>query len=495
MKPSIAARIELTVLALHALLLPALYLGIDYVVTRSHAEVFVQQVRTYARNLAEELEVGGTLDSAQRTRDFLDLAVAHGDADFAGLVIDGQSLQSRLGDPKRRWPDRNDLDFGAGGDGMQCLALPVARGSGSAELRLCFDEAPTRAQIAHTMQQTLVALAIYLLCASTLALMFGRRLARPIVALAQAARRIASGDYALTLQSPSGVRELHELGRDLENMRGELVGVNERLRSEMAERERTEQQRRELEAQLRHRHRIETVGTLAGGLAHEINNALQPIVLLTESALADAPPGSALREDLEAVLASARRAREIVVKVLTFSRTAGEVRLEPIDLEPVVREAVRLFGVMAASAQAVRLELAGPYPRVRADRALAVQMIVNLCTNGWQAMRDAPGTLTVSLRRVQVAGARAVSDGDYLVLEVADTGHGMSSETLERIFEPFFTTREVGSGSGLGLAVVHGIAESFGAAIVVHSEPGKGSRFRIHLPVVAEAGAVPADAP
>lgn len=487
MKVSIASRIEMAVLALHALLLPALYFGIEYVVTQSHAEVFVQQARTYARNLAEELELGSTLESPQRIADFLDLAVAHGEAVYAELLVDGHSARSKLVDARLRWKGRNDLGFGAGGDGVHFIALPVARNGTPAELRLGFDEAPTRGQIRRAMQRTLLALALYLLCASALALVFGRRLARPIGALALTARRIASGDYAQTLHLASGVRELHELGRDLENMRGELVGVNERLRAEMTERERAEGGRRELEARLRHRHRIETVGTLAGGIAHEINNALQPIVLLAEAALEDAPEGTPLREDLQAMLDSARRAKEIVVKVLTFSRTTGEATVAPLALEPVVREAVRMFGLMVPATLEVQLQLEPDLPPVRADRDLAVQMIVNLCSNGWQAMRERPGTLGVGLRREQVAGRATPADGDYVVLTVSDTGHGMTRETMDRMFEPFFTTREVGSGTGLGLAVVHGIARSFGATIVADSAPDAGSAFRVYWPVAGKA--------
>jgi signal transduction histidine kinase len=124
---------------------------------------------------------------------------------------------------------------------------------------------------------------------------------------------------------------------------------------------------------------------------------------------------------------------------------------------------------------------------VRADASLATQLIMNLCTNGYQAMSGRDGTLTVALKTARVDGGGAVAPGEYVVLSVADTGHGMSEATRERIFEPFFTTREVGSGSGLGLAVVHGIAETFGATILVESEIGRGSTFRVYFPAVRPA--------
>ena len=488
MKTSITTRIGTVVLALHALLLPALYFGVGLIVQRSHADVFVQHVRTYARNLAEELENGATLDSPQRVTDFLDLAIAHGDGVYAELLDDQRSIRSTLGVASLRWPGRNDLDFGAGGDGVHYLALPVARPGHSAELRLGFDEGPTRAQIDRVERHVLWALGVYLALALALALLFGHQLSGPIVQLALAARRIASGDYVQTLQLASGVRELHDVGHDLETMRGELVGVNQRLREEIAERERAEVRRHELEARLRHRQRVETIGTLAGGIAHEINNALLPIMLLAESALDELPPGAPGRADLAAILSSARRAKEIVVKVLTFSREASGAAMEPIDPGMAVREAMRLFALMAPSTVQVRLQLAEPLPRVRADAAMLVQLLINLCTNAYQAMPEGNGELRVSLQHERVDSAGAVPAGDYVVLGTTDNGHGMSPATMERIFEPFFTTREVGRGTGLGLAVAHGIAEAFNATIVVDSELGVGSTFRVYLPV-AQAGA------
>jgi signal transduction histidine kinase len=274
-------------------------------------------------------------------------------------------------------------------------------------------------------------------------------------------------------------------------MRGELVGVNDRLRAEMAQRERAEVRRRELEARLRHRQRVETIGTLAGGIAHEINNALLPIMLLAESALADLPPESPARADLAAILSSARRAKEIVVKVLTFSREANDAVIEPIELAPVVREAMRLFALVAPSTVQVRMQLSDTLPKVRADAAMLVQLVINLCTNGFQAMAGGVGELAVSLQHERLDAPSTVPAGDYVVLTTTDTGHGMTAATMERIFEPFFTTREVGAGTGLGLAVAHGIVEAFNATIVVDSQLGVGSTFRVYLPVAPVCGAQP----
>lgn len=487
MKTSIAARVTLVVIGVHALLLPALYFGLYYVVRNSHAEIFEQNARTFARNLAEQVESTDALESPQRATELLDLAIVHSESVYAELAVGDRSIKATLNAPNARWPGREDFAFGASGDALYCIALPVTRDGRTGRLRLVFDERPTLDQIRLAMRRTQAALAAYLAIALAAAVLFALRLSRTVSHIATVARRIASGNYVESLRLESGVKELHQLGADLENMRGELVGVNERLRAEIAERERAETRRLELERRLQHRHRLETVGTLAGGIAHEINNALLPIMLLAESAMADVPAESPAHTDLVQILASARRAKEIVAKVLRFSREAGAPKLEAMELAPVVDEALRLFRLLVPPTVEVRADTSAPLPAVQADAALAVQLVMNLCTNGYQALDGRPGVLTVSLRRQMVSTLDGrVTAGDYVVLAVRDTGHGMDAATIERIFEPFFTTREVGSGTGLGLAVVHGIAESFAATITVESEPGHGSRFSVWFPVVPE---------
>ena len=268
-------------------------------------------------------------------------------------------------------------------------------------------------------------------------------------------------------------------------MRRELVGVNDRLQAKIKEKEISEIQREVLQKQLRHRQRLETVGTLAGGIAHEFNNVLVPIILFTEMALQDLPGSSASRSDLERVLASAQRAKDVVKKILTFSRELGDVNLAPIDLRTVITDGLHLFSALAPPSIEIRTEIGDDIAPVRADATLAVHLVINLCTNAYQAMQGTQGVLTIGLRN-HGAPQAAGGTGARVEFWVSDTGHGMDPATAERIFEPFFTTRSVGVGTGLGLSVVHGIVESFGANIVVETEPGKGSTFRIYFPAVQE---------
>jgi len=328
-------------------------------------------------------------------------------------------------------------------------------------------------------------LAVYFGVAMVIAIILSHRLSRPIHRLQDVSRSIASGDYAQALQISTGIRELHELAADLENMRRELVGVNDRLQAKIKEKEISEIQREELQKQLRHRQRLETVGTLAGGIAHEFNNVLVPIILFTEMALQDLPASSASRSDLERVLAAAQRAKDVVKKILTFSRELGDVQLALIDLRTVIADGLNLFSALAPPSIEIRTEIGDHIFPVRADATLAVHLVINLCTNAYQAMQGTQGVLTIGLRN---HGNLPAADGTGARVEfwVSDTGHGMDPATAERIFEPFFTTRSVGVGTGLGLSVVHGIVESFSANIVVESEPGKGSTFRIFFPAVLQ---------
>lgn len=491
MKSSLSTRIVVVVVAMHAVVLPALYYGLSVVVSRNHIDVFIQHVRSLSRNLAEELELGDALESRQRVLDMLDLTVLNGDGVYAELQDNGGAIRSNLNAANARWPGKQDFSFGVRGDRTYFIEIPISRPGHVADLRLGFDEQPTIDQIQLAMHQTVLVLAAYLCVAVIIGAAWGYQFTRPVVKLQLASRNIARGDYAHSLRLESGVRELHDLGRDLEDMRKELVGVNERLRAEMLEKERAEERHRKLENRLRHRQRLETVGTLAGGVAHEFNNVLLPIVLYAELALADTDEHGSAHQAIEGVLVSANRAKEVVNKILMFSRDAGAPKLKAVDLEPIVREAMRLFSALIPPTVDLRIGLAGPYPLVKADDALAVQVIMNLCTNAYHALPEATGIVSVELKRSVEPAPSAAEDAarEVVVLSVTDSGGGMDAATAERIFEPFFSTRAVGAGTGLGLSVVHGILETFGATISVDTRVGHGTTFQVMFPV-AEASAL-----
>jgi signal transduction histidine kinase len=319
-----------------------------------------------------------------------------------------------------------------------------------------------------------------------IAIILSYRLSRPIHRLRDVSRAIASGDYAQPLNVSTGIGELHDLAVDLEDMRRELVGVNQRLQSKIKEKELSEVRSEELQKQLRHRQRLETVGTLASGIAHEINNVLVPIILFTDTVLHDESLSRASRTDLERVLGAARRAKDVVKKILMFSRELDDVQFALIDLRTVVAEGLNLFSALAPPGIEIHTEIDTEIPLVKADTTLALHLVINLCTNAYQAMEGVDGVLSIGLRYLErIDGVR---EHPCVEFWVSDTGPGMDSVTLERIFEPFFTTRSVGLGSGLGLSVVDGIVQSFGASIAVETKVGVGTTFRIFFPAIAPFG-------
>ncbi|MFO1466517.1 MAG: ATP-binding protein [Steroidobacteraceae bacterium] len=479
-------------MALHVVLLPALYFGLGFVVRSSHEALFVQHARTFARVIADEFEIGAALDRPGGVADVLDLAIIHGEGNFAEILYRGKIYRSELSQPGLNPPRQPDLGFVQGGDDTYFIVLPIVHRGENAELRLGFNEQPTRERIQLALDRMLSMLAAYLVIAMGIALVLSHRLSRPIHALQTVSRTIASGDYARTMHTSTGILELHELAEDLEGMRRELVGVNERLQAQVREKESLELRREELQRQLRQRQRLETVGTLAGGVAHEFNNVLVPIILFTQSALDELPPDSSSRADLERVLHSARRAKDVVQKILTFSRELGDTELRPIDLRAVVKDAVNLFSALAPPNIEIRTQVPDAMPDVRGEATLALQLLMNLCTNAYQAMQGRHGQLTIGLRHHE-AGGVGNQHGACVELWVQDTGHGMDGATVERIFEPFYTTRTVGEGTGLGLSVVHGIVESFGGNIRVDTQEDIGTTFRVFFPLTDPAGAAQAE--
>ncbi|MFZ2506923.1 MAG: HAMP domain-containing protein, partial [Steroidobacteraceae bacterium] len=316
----LASRFGIIVLVIHVVLLPVLFLQLDRIVTRSLQEMFITEIRTYARIVADELEHGSGTDSEQRTRALLENILLSGEGIFAELVEGENVLHVQIapGSAAGRFLEE-DFEFGQGGDDVYYLATAVARAGRELSLRIGFDERPVGQQIKLAQQRILFSLGVYFVMALTLAMLLGHMLARPLARLQRVSRRVAAGEIELHLTVESQIQELRDLAEDLERMRSELVNANHRLETEMQQRVHEVEERRRLEQQLQVRRRLETVGTLAGGVAHEINNMLVPIQLYTELALEDLPPASPIRADLLRVLESARRAKRIVSDILVFT--------------------------------------------------------------------------------------------------------------------------------------------------------------------------------
>jgi PAS domain S-box-containing protein len=291
-----------------------------------------------------------------------------------------------------------------------------------------------------------------------------------------------SGQYDVTYRicrPDKTERWIHDQGFPVRDAAGEvrrIVGTAEDIT-----------EKRRLEAQFREAQKMEAIGQLAGGIAHDFNNILGAIGGNLYLAKQDAAEHSAILEYLENIAEATQRATELVREILTFSRQDKAER-SPVKLNLIVKEALKLLRASLPAGIRIETDLTDT-PTVLASATAIHQVIMNLGTNAWHAMRNQNGVLKVELNILE-AGEEVIkthpdlNPGRYVQLSVSDTGCGMDRATLEHIFEPFFTTKAVGEGTGLGLAVVHGIMKSHDGGIYVYSQPGQGTRFVLYFPVV-----------
>jgi signal transduction histidine kinase/ActR/RegA family two-component response regulator len=265
-----------------------------------------------------------------------------------------------------------------------------------------------------------------------------------------------------------------------------LAEANAALEADIAERIKAEHEREQLREQLLQAHKMEAVGTLAGGIAHDFNNILTGILGHAQLIAIDLPPGSSAAANLKQVVAAADRASSLVKQILAFSRqTPGERRL--VSVSQVSREALALLRAALPAGISIRFTSDVKDDVVNADATQLHQVLMNLGANAGHAMGAKGGELDVRLERMQLRVPHPrLSPGEYLRISVRDTGCGMTQEVMDRIFDPFFSTKPVNEGTGLGLAVVHGIVADHGGAIDVESKIGVGTCFRVWLPVAGE---------
>jgi signal transduction histidine kinase/ActR/RegA family two-component response regulator len=278
--------------------------------------------------------------------------------------------------------------------------------------------------------------------------------------------------------------------------RGDVITIFAR---DLTARNKAQEQKNALESQLRQSQKMQAMGTMAGGIAHDFNNILSAILGNVELAKQDLPAGSVASVSLAEIDKAGRRARDLVRQILTFSRNDPPKRA-PVQLADVVHETTRLLKTSLPPSIAMELALDPAVPAVLADATQVEQALLNLCTNAMQAIGNRRGAIRIELTGIQPDAAQCarlgLAPGHYARLTVKDSGEGMDSQVLQRIFEPFFTTKQVGQGTGLGLAVVHGIMRSHLGTVDVNSTQGAGSAFTLYFPTTTQtpssAGAAPA---
>lgn len=263
------------------------------------------------------------------------------------------------------------------------------------------------------------------------------------------------------------------------------------LLRDISERIKADKERNQLQIKLQQAQKMEAIGTLAGGIAHDFNNILGVIVGNAELAMFDLPEGSPGHNNLLEIREATLRARDLVNQILLFARQK-EHRIARIQMETIAKESLKMLRASIPSTVQIRQEIREGLPPVLADPSSIQQIIMNLCTNAAQSMDSEGGTLEVGLSATHLDAPRDtlsghIPEGRYLELRVRDTGPGIAARNLGRIFDPFFTTKDVGEGTGLGLAVVHGIVEDRRGGITVETEEGRGTTFTVYLPASEEA--------
>jgi nitrogen-specific signal transduction histidine kinase/ActR/RegA family two-component response regulator len=256
---------------------------------------------------------------------------------------------------------------------------------------------------------------------------------------------------------------------------------------DLTERREQERQRRALEAQLRQAQKMESIGRMAGGLAHDFNNILSPIIMLADLAVMEMKPDEPRQSDFEEIRSAALRARDLTQQLLAFGRKQV-LSMRVLDLNQVVGESHDMLRRMIREDIEIELERAPGLASVRADPTQIQQVLMNLALNARDSMPQG-GRLHIATRNVnfdeeESRALPGLEPGAHVCLCVTDTGQGIDDDTIPRIFEPFFSTKETGQGAGLGLSMVHGIVRQHGGHIEVRSARGEGSTFRVYLPAV-----------
>jgi PAS domain S-box-containing protein len=241
-----------------------------------------------------------------------------------------------------------------------------------------------------------------------------------------------------------------------------------------------------LEKKLQQAQKMEAIGTLAGGIAHDFNNILSAIIGYTELSLEDVEKGSIIEEKLQEVFMAGIRAKDLIAQILSFARRSKDV-VAPIQINGIIKEVLNMIRSTIPTTIEIKEDI-NSSSMILGNITHIHQIIVNLCTNAAWAMQDEGGTLEVSLNDVNINSmsemAKAgLEPGDYLSITVSDTGVGIEPHIINLIFDPYFTTKPIGEGSGMGLAVVHGLVKSYHGKITVNSEPRKGTGFTIHFPI------------
>ena len=288
--------------------------------------------------------------------------------------------------------------------------------------------------------------------------------------------KVVMSDITKRKQAEEELRSQHDRLEELVKERTvEIEAKNTLLREEIEYRTQAEEKKKALEFQLTHTRKMEALGRFAGGIAHDLNNLLYPVIINIEMLLEDTAPGDSSYLMLKQMLSASHMQRDLVKQILFFSRQK-EMQLSLIKIKPLLEETLDLVRSSLPSTIEIHTHIDAPSDNVMGDPTQIQQVILNLFGNAVDALGAESGMIEVSLENTYLESKLFHQDmktGNYLQLSVKDTGTGITSEVMDKIFEPFFTTKNTGKANGMGLAIVHGIIKSHAGAITVESEPGK----------------------
>lgn len=253
------------------------------------------------------------------------------------------------------------------------------------------------------------------------------------------------------------------------------------------------------EKALRQAQKIEAIGTLAGGIAHDLNNILFPIMGHAELAMEYAPDNRKVISHLDGIIKASQRAKDLVRQILTFCR-ASDMLPHPVQIQPVIKEAVKFLRASIPSSINIVSHIEESCGPILADPSQIYQVVINLCTNALDAVKKTGGSIQLSVTSIKHTGTgntlpRGLAAGRYACLKITDNGEGMQPDVMEHIFNPFFTTKKIGEGTGLGLSIVHGIVQKHNGLIEVSSKKGQGTTFEIYFPIINALTEIPTQPP
>jgi signal transduction histidine kinase len=277
----------------------------------------------------------------------------------------------------------------------------------------------------------------------------------------------------------------------VEERTSDLMEAIQKLKDEIAEHQKAEEERQRLQAQLLQVQKMESIGRLAGGVAHDFNNILTAILSYSELSLMKLPENDPLRGHLMSIQDASEKAAALTHQLLAFSRKQV-LEMNVVDLNMIIKGVANMLSRIIGEDILLELKTEAAISTIRADRGQIEQVLMNLAVNARDAMMSGGrlliGTTDVDLEDALLRSQDTVTFDKYVMLSMTDTGAGMTAEVKDRIFEPFFTTKELGRGTGLGLATVYGIIKQHGGNIIVESEPGKGTTFKVYFPIIKERG-------